>query len=158
ASAFGAYGGLTCLLLPELSRRAVIACLRERRHYATTGNRMFLEVEVSFERDAERFDDDPALGPCRSTVTRRATMGDIVRSSETSITLAVRVVGSAPIERVELRRGRDVLETFRPYEAPQTSRRFRVVWEGAELRGRGRQTTWDGRAVVTDNRVVSARA
>ena len=32
----------------------------------------------------------------------------------------MRVVGSAPIERVELRRGREVLETFRPYATPAT--------------------------------------
>jgi hypothetical protein len=84
-------------------------------------------------------------------------MGDIVRAAGAEVTLAVNVLGSAPIERVELRRGRDVLATLRPYDVSSSSRRLRVVWEGADVRGRGRQTVWDGDAVLTDNRVVSAR-
>ena len=66
ASTFGAYGGLTCLLLPELTRAAAIDCLRRRHHYGTTGNRMVLDVRARFERPAELFDEDPALGPTSS--------------------------------------------------------------------------------------------
>ena len=69
----------------------------------------------------------------------------------------MRVVGSAPIERVELRRGREVLEIFRPYATPRHSRRLRVIWEGAEYRGRGRQTIWDGSATVRGNTIAELR-
>ncbi len=37
AGKFGAIGGLTCYLMPELSRGALLDCLRKRRHYATIG-------------------------------------------------------------------------------------------------------------------------
>jgi hypothetical protein len=84
-------------------------------------------------------------------------MGDILHCVDRDITLSVRVFGSAPIERVELRRGRDVLETFRPYATPAHSRRLRAIWEGAEYRGRGRQTIWDGSATVRGNAIVEAR-
>ena len=154
ASTFGAYGGLTCLLLPELTRAAAIDCLRRRHHYGTTGNRMVLDVRCRFDNSAELFDEDPALGPTSSHRVREAMMGDILRNAGRDITLMVRVLGSAPIERVELRRGREVLETLRPYATPTQSRRLRVIWEGAEYRGRGRQTIWDGSATVRDNSIT----
>jgi hypothetical protein len=157
ASTFGAYGGLTCLLLPELTRAAAIDCLRRRHHYGTTGNRMVLDVRFRFDNRAERFDEDPALGRTSSRPVREATMGDILRSADREITLILRVLGSAPIERIELRRGREVLETFRPYATPMHSRRLRVLWEGAEYRGRGRQTIWDGSATVRNNAISEVR-
>ena len=40
ARKFGAIGGLTCLLMPELTRAALLDCLRKRHHYATTGGPM----------------------------------------------------------------------------------------------------------------------
>jgi hypothetical protein len=157
ASTFGAYGGLTCLLLPELTRAAAIDCLRRRHHYGTTGNRIVLDVRCRFETPGELFDEDPALGPTSSRRVREAMMGDILRSTDREITLAMRVLGSAPIERIELRRGRQVLETFRPYATPAQSRRVRVIWEGAEYRGRGRRTIWDGSATVWDNSITEVR-
>ncbi len=157
ASTFGAYGGLTCLLLPDLTREAVIDCLRRRRHYGTTGNRMVLDVRAHFAAAAELFDDDPALGPTASRPVHEAMMGDILRSADDVVTIAVRAVGSAPIERVELRRGREVLEVIRPYATPSDSRRLRVIWEGAEYRGRGRQTIWDGAATIAGNDIAEIR-
>src|SRR5205814_1790243 len=58
---------------------------------------------------------------------------------------------SAPIERLEIRNGLDVLETWRPYDEAALGRRIRVIWEGSEYRGRGRQTIWDGGCALTDN-------
>ena len=37
AGKFGAIGGLTCYLMEELTRPALLDCLRKRRHYGTTG-------------------------------------------------------------------------------------------------------------------------
>lgn len=56
ASLFGAYGGLSCLLAPELTRAGLFDALRRRHHYATTGCRTLLNVEARFrqERDALR--------------------------------------------------------------------------------------------------------
>ena len=39
ASTFGAIGGLTCYFMPELTRDALFAALRQRKHYGTTGTR-----------------------------------------------------------------------------------------------------------------------
>ncbi len=46
ASFFGAYGGLTCYHANELSRDGIFEALRSRRHYGTTGNRMYVDVRA----------------------------------------------------------------------------------------------------------------
>jgi hypothetical protein len=62
ASLFGAYGGLSCLLAKDLTRDGLFEALRSRHHYATTGCRAHLDVRVRFDRPAEKFADDPAMG------------------------------------------------------------------------------------------------
>jgi hypothetical protein len=151
ATKFGAYGGLTCMLAPEFSREGFLEALRRRHHYGTTGCRMILDCQADFERPAELFDDDPLLGPSGSRPVRQAMMGDILRSAEREVTFRLSARASAPIERVELRNGLATLETFRPYEEVPDSRRIRVIWEGSEYRGRGRETIWDGSAQLTGN-------
>lgn len=151
ASLFGAYGGLSCLLAPQLTRAGLFDALRRRHHYATTGCRLVLDVRAAFDSEAELFADDPQLGPTTSRPVRSAMMGDILRSTDTAVEFQVEAVASAPIERLELRHGLDVLATWRPYGAAALGRRIRVIWEGSEYRGRGRQTIWDGGCTLTGN-------
>ena len=158
ASLFGAYGGLSCLLAKDLTRASLFDALRRRHHYATTGCRVFLDLRASFDRDAELFDDDPKLGPATSRKTRTAMMGDILRSGDAEVTLAVEAIAAAPIERLELRNRLDTLETVRPYGPADLGRRIRVIWEGSEYRGRGRQTIWDGTAELRGNRFLRTEA
>ncbi|MFZ4858699.1 MAG: DUF3604 domain-containing protein [Desulfuromonadaceae bacterium] len=151
ASQFGAYGGLTCLLAGELTRDSLFESLRKRHHYATTGCRMLLDTRVRFTRHAGLYNNDPVIGNSTSVWTHDARMGDILKTDEEKVTFTIEVQGSAPIERIELRNGRVLLETWRPYAAAQLGRRIRVLWEGAEYRGRGRETVWDGSASLTGN-------
>jgi hypothetical protein len=60
------------------------------------------------------------------------------------------------VERVEVRNGLDTIAVLRPYGAGDLGRRIRVVWSGAEYRGRFRMTPWDGRAVLGDNAFETA--
>ncbi len=151
ASLFGAYGGLSCMLAKDLTRAGIFDALRKRHHYATTGCRMYLDVRARFNGPAERFDDDPQLGPTRAYAATTAMMGDILRVDGDRVTLMVEAVGSAPIERLEIRNRMEVLETVRPYDQASLGRRIRVIWEGSEYRGRGRQTIWDGSATLEGN-------
>ena len=80
-------------------------------------------------------------------------MGDIVSVGDDAFDLTVEILATAPIERVEIRDGLDVLDVVRPYRVDQLGRRVRVVWEGAETRGRGRNAVWDGTAIFAGNRV-----
>ena len=151
ASLFGAYGGLTCVLASELTRDGLLDALRRRHHYGTTGCRLVLDTAVHFAAEAELFEQDPNLGPNDSRPTRHAMMGDILRSDAASVVFKVEAVASAPIERLEIRNRMEVLETVRPYGPDELGRRIRVLWEGSEYRGRGRQTIWDGSAKLEGN-------
>ena len=62
ASTFGAIGGLTCYFMPELTRDALFEALRQRRHYGTTGTRLFLDLRGTFDAPVTGFSDDPQLG------------------------------------------------------------------------------------------------
>ncbi len=152
ASLFGAYGGLTCLLASELTRDGLFDALRRRHHYATTGCRAFLDTRVVFDTPADLYSDDPAMGGTAGARVREALMGDILRCGDDTVTFTIDVSAAAPIERVEIRSRMQVLETWRPYRADQLGRRIRILWEGSEYRGRGRQSVWDGTATLSDNR------
>jgi hypothetical protein len=151
ATKFGAYGGLTCMLASEFSRDGFLDALRRRHHYGTTGCRMILDTRAVFDQPAERFDDDPNLGPSDSAAVQEAMMGDILHCRDAMATFLVDAHGAAPIERVEIRNGLTTLETYRPYGEADLGRRIRVIWEGSEYRGRGRETIWDGSATLEGN-------
>lgn len=160
ASLFGAVGGLTCLLTDELSRESVLDCLRKRRHYCSTGGhggRMVIDVQARFSADATLYHDDPALGPAEGHSTQGAMMGDIVHLPSGDAEIDVDILAAAPIERVDIFNGLDHVETIRPYTQDELGNRIRVVWEGAEYRGRFRQVIWDGTAHLSDNKIVDAR-
>jgi hypothetical protein len=84
-------------------------------------------------------------------------MGDIVHLPEGGAVLSVDVLASAPIERLDVFNGQELLETVRPYREDELGNRIRVIWEGAEYRGRFRQVTWDGTAEFAGNRIIDAR-
>jgi len=156
ASFFGSCGGLTCFLAERLDRDAIFQSMRRRRHYATTGNRALLSVVVEPASDAQVFAQDPAAGPARAERSRRLIMGDIARVGEAEVDLVIEVVGSAPLERLDIFDGEDLIETVRPYAAPDLGRRVRLAFQGAECRGRARATTWDGSLAIEGNRILRA--
>ena len=131
-SNFGSYGGLTCVLADSLTRESVWEAYGARRVYATTGARIYLDFET---------EDGIPMG---GLLTARSRSGPGFR---------IRVCGSAPIERVELRNGMRVVKCFRTYTAADLSNRLKLLWEGAEVRGRGRQVNWNGSLTVTGNQI-----
>jgi hypothetical protein len=157
ASTFGAIGGLTCYLMPELTREALFRALRGRRHYGTTGTRLFLDLRGTFAQPVTTFEEDPAVASGREFTVQEAGMGDIVRPGAVPMRLSVEVVGTAPIERVDVLHGTQVVRTVRAYSAADLGRRVRLLWEGAEFRGRGRETMWRGKLTVVGNRIARFR-
>jgi hypothetical protein len=154
ASFFGSYGGLTCFLAERLDRDAIFESMRRRRHYATTGNRALLSVAAELTSPGEVFLRDPAAGPTTAEQSRRLIMGDIARVTDDEVEMTIDVIGSAPIERLDIFDGLDLIETVRPYSATELGRRVRLVYEGAEYRGRARTTTWDGTLSIEGNRIL----
>lgn len=151
ATKFGSYGGLSCMLAPEHSRAGIMESLRKRHHYGTTGCRVVLDTRVRFDSPAERFAEDPNLGETSSGMVSEAMMGDICQSGDDEVTFRIDVHASAPIERIDIRNGLETVEVHRPYAEADLGRRIRVLWEGSEYRGRGRETIWDGNAQLAGN-------
>ena len=152
ASTFGAIGGLTCYLMPELTRDALFAALRSRHHYGTTGTRLWLDVTGRFAKPVNRFDDDPALGSAGTRLATEVRMGDIVQPDREPMCLEVEAMGTAPIDRVDVLVGTRVVHTERGFAQADCTRRIRVLWQGAEYRGRGRETLWKGALGIAGNR------
>jgi len=155
ASLFGAYGGLSCLLAKDLTRASIFEALRQRHHYATTGTRAYLSTQVRFHAPADLYNDDPHMGGKVTASVQEAMMGDIVWCSDDTVDFEIDVSAGAPIERIEIRNRTQVIETWRPYAQEELGSRIRIIWEGSEYRGRGRQTVWDGEATFIDNEVTS---
>ena len=151
ASMFGAYGGLTCMLASKLTREMIWESLLRRHHYGTTGNRMFMDVSVLLNKPGSSFREDPQLGETDAENTQVGIMGDILQTEESEVKLEIEIIASAPIEKLEIRNGLKVLETVRPYKKAELGNRIRVIWAGAEYRGRGRETVWDGCATLVGN-------
>lgn len=147
AATFGAYGGLTCFLTDDFSRDGIFECLRRRHHYGTTGCRLHMDVSAHFDQPAKLFERDPnAFADANHWTVQEAMMGDIVQTTADSVELKLNIVAHTAIERIEIRNASEVIETVRPYQPDDLGDRIRILWSGAEYRGRGRQTTWIGRA------------
>jgi Protein of unknown function (DUF3604) len=152
ASSFGAIGGLNCYFMPELTRDAVFEALRRRRHYGTTGTRLFIDLEGAFAEPVTAFAEDPQLGPAEELAVHAAHMGDIIRPGAVRMQLRAEVIGTAPIERVDVLYGTRIAHSVRPFAATDLGRRVRLLWQGAEYRGRGRETVWQGTLTLSGNR------
>ena len=157
ALTFGAYGGLTCFLVERNDRDSIFEAQRRRHHYGTTGCRMHMDVRARLPEGAMVFDRNPAADPdAKRFASTEAMMGDIVQlpADADAVDVSIEVAAHVGIERVELRNGEHVVETIRLVSERDLGRRIRVLWSGAEYRGRGRNTQWRGRAQVAGGEIV----
>ena len=154
AATFGAYGGLTCFLADELTRDGLFDCQRRRHHYGTSGNRLHLDVRARFAGGATCYERDPRYFDCASHAVGEVMMGDIARTDDETVELAITCVAATPIERIDVLNASETVATLRGHRAGELGNRIRVIWQGAEYRGRGRQTYWKGKATFHGNRVL----
>ncbi|GAB5375951.1 MAG: DUF3604 domain-containing protein [Acuticoccus sp.] len=147
ASVFGAYGGLTCFLMEENTRDSVFETIRRRHTYGTSGPRLLVELAAEIPGGGTLFLRNPDSEPDapRHDVTA-CTMGDIVQTASNEVRLAVVVDAPVGIERIDVLAGTEVVHAWQAYDAADLGNRIRVMWSGAEYRGRGRNTVWRGRA------------
>ena len=85
-------------------------------------------------------------------------MGDILRTADREASLEVEALGSAPLERIVLLNGLEPVATVRGYGEADLGARIRVLFEGAEYRGRDRDVHWQGHATLAGNRFTRAQA
>ncbi len=148
---FGAIGGLTCYYATELTRDGIFESLKKRHHYGTSGTRMHLAVHADFPTSGLLFDRDPkAYEETTARPVKQVMMGDIVQTDDKKVSITIEVATQSPIERIEIRNGPKLVHTEYGYDEKDLGNRIRVVWCGAEYRGRGRQTPWKGSAKFTN--------
>ncbi|OED38570.1 hypothetical protein AB833_19190 [Chromatiales bacterium (ex Bugula neritina AB1)] len=159
---FGAVGGLTCYIMPDLSRETLIDSIKSRHHYATNGGpsgRIIMDLSATFEQPGTVYQDDPALfANSQGVISSEAMMGDIVHLPSGDLQLSLSVTAASPVRRIDLFNGLDHLECHRPYSAEDLGSRIGVLWEGAEYRGRFRSVVWDGTARFDIAKVSSTQA
>jgi hypothetical protein len=131
SGSFGVYGGLTCVFATELTRRGLWQALKARRCYGTTGQRILVNVTADGHPMGSDFQ---ASGPPE---------------------IAVDVIGTAPIERVEIFRGLNPVYSF-PETIPREKDRIRIAWSGQRIRARNRLVRWDGCLTLNRGRIRHA--
>ncbi len=130
-------GGLTAILATALTRPAIWTALRNRHCYATTGERILLD----FSRGDAMMGDDVDAAP------GAGGLGGF----------AVRVEGTAPIERVDFFRDDACIAGIDAYAAGPLSQRLRVAWRGASAPGNWQRArmAWDGALRVDGTRIAA---
>ena len=125
---------MTCVLAGELSRAGVWEALCSRRCYGTTGARILLDVQIA-----------------------GVLMGAVVQDVD-SVDIRARVVGAAPLEALQVYRGRELLAEVQPPEFRDLghSNRVRLMWSGSRMRGRGRRVDWSGVIRTTQATILEA--
>jgi hypothetical protein len=117
---------------------------------------MIIDLSARFSEPVTVYNDDPAIfSHSEGQTAQTAMMGDIVHCPNGEMDLSVNLETTSPIERVDIFNGLDLVETVRPFSERELGKRIRVVWEGAEYRGRFREVIWDGTAVVDGNEILA---
>lgn len=134
ANKFGSYGGLTCVLAPVLDRNHIFEALHARHFFATTGHRPIFNVSLKSDEKV-------------------AIMGDIVNNCGREFGIHIEYQGTAAVEYLEIYRGTEVDKCIYFNQQSESGNRIKIIWSGAERRGRDRQTIWDGELLVSGNSI-----
>jgi len=128
---FGMRGGLLAAYAESLTREALWEAFWARRCYGTTGERIILRVHA----------DGHPMG------------AEFTASAPPQI--EVEVLGTAPLDTLELRRGTEVVYEYPLVKAnPGERPLLRLAWEGARVRWRDRPTHWDGALILDQGRIL----
>ena len=118
-----AKSGLTGIYTRDVSLDGFFEAMRARRVYATTGARIVLQIESNGHPLGAQY--TTADWPC----------------------LSVNVVGTAPLESVEVFRGLERVYSF-PFERRPVPNRVRLLWNGASRMSSYSGVVWDGTVSV----------
>ena len=131
SGSFGVYGGITCVYAKELTRAGLWEAIKKRRCYGTNGQRILVDVTVGGQPMGSDLEVD--LPP----------------------EVAVKVWGTAPIEKVDVFRRTEIVYTY-PETIPREENRVRIAWSGQRIRARNRLVRWDGGVRLSGGRIANA--
>ncbi|WP_257347386.1 DUF3604 domain-containing protein [Pseudalkalibacillus decolorationis] len=132
---FGTRGGLAGIYAKELTREGIYKALKSRHCYATTGERIWLSVET----------------------LNGKMMGDIWTDNDSPV-INIQAAGTKPIEKLEIIRNQDVVYSHPIFQQEDfIPERIRVEWGGASIKGRGRETDWNGLLSIENGQIKDAQ-
>ena len=121
--------GLTGIYAPELTLDGILTSMKARRVYATSGVRIIAAVAA----------DGHMMGSEYSTAS--------------SPEISVKIIGTGPLERVELFRGLELLHCEDMTQG-RANDRVRVTWEGASRRTSYSGVVWDGSVKTVGGKIA----
>lgn len=130
---FGTRGGLAGVYMEQLDRESIFNAVKKRHTYATTGERIALEVSTN---DGH-------------------FMGDYWEASSAP-KIQVKTAGTKPLESIELYRNKEMVYSYPIYKSEPLLNKIRIEWGGARVKGRTRHTVWDGSVTVENGMIQNA--
>ncbi|MFQ5730457.1 MAG: DUF3604 domain-containing protein [Planctomycetaceae bacterium] len=127
-----AKSGLTGIYVKDVSLESFFEAMRARRVFATTGARMVVSLDA----------DGHVMGSEYST-------GD-------PPTISAAVAGTAPLDRVDLFRGTELVYSH-PLEGEAAPNKVRILWTGASRMTSYSGVIWDGTAQVSGAAINNVR-
>jgi hypothetical protein len=127
-------GGLMGIYAEGLTREALWDAFRKRHVYATTGARIMLKVRC-----------------------KNAIMGDELTINHAP-TISINVVGTAGVEKIEVIKGTEIIHTHHTVDQSKVVEgAIKVVWSGARVKTRKRNTDWSGRLTIDKGKIFSVK-
>lgn len=130
---FGSYGGLTCILAKELTREAIFESLNNRKCFATTGVRVYLNAKLEYSSK------------------KLAEIGEELPEGSVPRQLKLDFAGTDSVEKVTLYNKSQKVSDL--YNAPTNRRFIKVSWQGTELKGRRREHNWHIKGSLQNNKI-----
>ena len=154
ASMFGSYGGLTCFISKKLSRKNIFECLKKRKHYATTGNRPFQNIYIkNIKNNFKLFND---LSNKYFVSNKPLIIGDIAQTKIKNCEIFFELKSADEIEKIEFFNKNKII--FTNNFLNKKDKVLKIIWSGAEYKGRGREVHWKGNLKIKDNQFSNLKS
>lgn len=131
ASSFDVTSGYTAVYAKDLTRESIWNAIKARYCYATTFNRMILEVNMSGYH-----------------------MGEDVQAKIDN-NMEVSVSSNSPIDTIELYNWDKKIEHINMRK--KDSKKIRIAWSGVRVRTRKKSTKWDGSIEIKDGSIINVK-
>lgn len=130
SSAFDVASGFTGVFAADLTKESVWEAIRARRCYASSFDRVYMDVSVNGHRMGEEFDTTKALK------------------------LRLNASGTYPVDNVKIYDWDRLVADLDMQEKDE--KKIRVRWSGVMRRGRNKSASWNGDIYVRNGRITGA--
>ncbi len=135
---FDCFGGLTCVLANNLTKKKVFKALKKRKCYATTGERIYIDAVLNYSLKGKLFE---------------AEIGEKLPQNAKVKDVQIVCKGTAPIENVEIYNKSDLL--YENSSEVKKSKFVKIAWSGGKKDVKKRKIFWDGEVEFPNNKIIS---